>query len=257
MPPSLHKESNSSSHTADDEQRPRDAATLVIVDRSFAEPKVLMGQRRSGQVFMPNKFVFPGGRVDDEDRNIKAGNPLDQQTMRQLLHDMKGNPSAQRAHGIAIAALRETYEEAGIVIGTNRTQSPDRNDSGTSETKNTSTVENLPGYAAEGLQPDLANLRFFARAITPPGRTRRYDTRFFTIDAKKISQQVPPPDDELRNLDWFSRRELDRLDLPDITRRILSELNAREIELNAGRTAPPAPYFFFKSGQFHRQLIKS
>ena len=53
-------------------QRPRDAATLIIVDQGPGGPRVLMGQRRMDQVFMPGKFVFPGGRVDAEDPDVIA-----------------------------------------------------------------------------------------------------------------------------------------------------------------------------------------
>ena len=57
-------------------QRPRDAATLVIVDTTSGEPRLLMGKRRATQVFMPNKVVFPGGRVDDDDRAVESADEI-------------------------------------------------------------------------------------------------------------------------------------------------------------------------------------
>ena len=57
--------------------RPRDAATLIIVDREGPEPRVLMGRRHEGHKFMPGKFVFPGGRVEPEDRRMAAAGALD------------------------------------------------------------------------------------------------------------------------------------------------------------------------------------
>src|ERR1051325_11791196 len=50
--------------------RPRDAATLILIDRSSAVPKVLLGKRHGGHAFMPDKFVFPGGRVEPHDRHV-------------------------------------------------------------------------------------------------------------------------------------------------------------------------------------------
>lgn len=55
--------------------RPRDAATLIIVRTGAGEPRVLMGQRSANHKFMPNKFVFPGGKVDCADNRIVP--PLD------------------------------------------------------------------------------------------------------------------------------------------------------------------------------------
>src|ERR671912_2486752 len=52
--------------------RPKDAATLIIIDREGPGPKVLMGRRHAGHKFMPGKFVFPGGRIEPEDRGVSA-----------------------------------------------------------------------------------------------------------------------------------------------------------------------------------------
>ena len=57
--------------------RPKDAATIILIDRSGAEPKVLMGRRHHGHKFMPGKFVFPGGRVEFEDRDVPVASALD------------------------------------------------------------------------------------------------------------------------------------------------------------------------------------
>ena len=61
--------------------RPKDAATLILVDRGGQVPKVLLGKRHQGHKFMPGKFVFPGGRVDPADRRMPAA-PV----RRALLH---------------------------------------------------------------------------------------------------------------------------------------------------------------------------
>src|SRR5581483_9253946 len=91
-------------------RRPKDAATLILVDRSGKEPKVLLGRRHHGHVFMPGKFVFPGGRIDKTDRLIKPAAALHPQTQKKL---MRGVPkiSAERARSLALTAIRETFEE--------------------------------------------------------------------------------------------------------------------------------------------------
>ena len=98
----------------DPDQRPRDAATLVLVDMASGVPKVLMGRRRAGQVFMPSKVVFPGGRVDEADKLVRSGDALAPSETEKLLLEMKGHPSEVRARAMALAAVRETFEETGI-----------------------------------------------------------------------------------------------------------------------------------------------
>ncbi len=226
---------------------PRDAASLVIVDRTGDVPRFLMGQRRQGQVFLPNKYVFPGGRVDDDDAHVAHDGVLSPETLHPLMHDMKGQPSQVRAKAIAVAALRETYEEAGLLFGT-PTESPP--DDFTSDA-----FKSWQAFHNAGLRPSLNGMHFFARAITPPGLPRRYDTRFFTIDASLIAKRIPPPDDELRNLDWFTLEALLDLDIMKITRKILGELAEWERRRIEGHPSPPVPYYFFEDGVFHRVLV--
>ena len=56
--------------------KPRDAATLMVIERTEAEPKVLMGRRRDDLAFMAGKYVFPGGRVDPSDKLVVPATPL-------------------------------------------------------------------------------------------------------------------------------------------------------------------------------------
>src|SRR5450631_1430803 len=95
---------------------PKDAATLIVIDRSSAEPKVLLGRRNTRHVFMPGKFVFPGGRVDPSDRTMPVARPLQSDVARKLLIGTKMQ-TENDAQAIALAAIRETFEEAGLVIG--------------------------------------------------------------------------------------------------------------------------------------------
>src|SRR5215475_12676054 len=99
--------------------RPKDAATLILVDRSGSIPKVLVGKRHDKVVFMPGKFVFPGGRVDKADNRVPVAAPIPQELQANLL---KGSPriNAARAKSLAIAAIREACEETGLCLGRER-----------------------------------------------------------------------------------------------------------------------------------------
>lgn len=224
--------------------RPRDAATLVLVDRSTGVPRILMGRRRASQVFLPNKFVFPGGRVDRADRAIPVLDELAQPDLNRLLHDMKGTPSPARARALALAAIRETFEETGLLVGAPMP-------SGAAGTTTTS-HQTWQRFLANGHLPRLSALTFFARAITPPARPRRYDTRFFMADASQIAGSAGRPDDELSQIGWFTFDEIRALDLPNITRAVVEDLAQ---VLAASALARTVPYYRFQRGTFRRDLI--
>lgn len=231
--------------------KPRDAATLIVIDRS-GPARILMGRRRPSQIFLPDKFVFPGGRADRIDQAIPAAGELPESCLAKLLMDMKGGAaSPQRARGLALAALRETYEEAGLLIGEPGHPAPGRG------LKAGSKDSAWAGFFGEKVVPGLAPLRFLARAITPPGRPRRYDTRFFVVDAAHVAKTVEPPDDELRELGWFTVDELRRLDVPNITRAVIEDVN-EYLEAQARGTSDwPVPFYFLKAGVFERALLRS
>src|SRR5258705_12481425 len=157
--------------------RPKDAATLILVDRSAAPPKVLVGKRHDKVVFMPGKFVFPGGRVDKSDNRVPVAAPIPSALEANLL---KGSPriTPTRARALAIAAVRVACEETGLCVGR----------------KSDGAVPALEGawkpFAAAVLLPDPSGLFLIARAITPPGRVRRFDTRIFTADASASAHLV-------------------------------------------------------------------
>lgn len=225
--------------------RPRDAATLVIVDRTSGEPRLLMGQRRPDQIFLPGKYVFPGGRVDTEDRAAPSADELPPDEISKLLLDMKGTPSAQRARALALAAVRETFEEAGLVVGK----------PSAGEIRESSSA-NWRAFHAEGFLPSLAGLRYFARAITPPGRPRRYDTRFFVADSSAIAHRTKPLDEELSTLGWFTLAEAHALDIPGITRVIVEDVAEWLSGTTTGRSAGAIPFYFHRNGTFHRSLLR-
>src|SRR6201987_5334554 len=103
--------------------RPKDAATLILVDRSAAIPKVLVGRRHDKVVFMPGKFVFPGGRVDKADNRVPVAAPMPTALEKTLL---KGSPkiTASRAKSLAVAAIGEACEETGLCLGRRADSAP-------------------------------------------------------------------------------------------------------------------------------------
>ncbi|MBU2532265.1 MAG: NUDIX hydrolase [Alphaproteobacteria bacterium] len=240
-------------------RRPRDAATLVLVDTSTGEPRVLMGRRRATQVFMPNKIVFPGGRVDDEDREVAAADELHDDEIAKLLLQMKGHPSVSRARSMALAAIRETFEETGVIIG--RPGCPPGCPPGRplghppGEFGHDSGSQGWQPFFEHGYLPSLSGLSLFARAITPPGRTRRYDTRFFCASVETVAAQTGAFDDELSDVSWHSIADTADLDLPPITRVIIEDLGDRLAAGPLGPTAAPIPFYHQRHGSFRRDLL--
>lgn len=230
-------------HTAQAIRRPRDAATLVIVDSTSPAPRILMGRRRPEQVFLPNTFVFPGGRVEAADRTIARQHALSRTDAECLKIAMRGRPSDTRAAALALAAVRETYEETGIIVGETR-----RDD-----------LREQPGgwqaFLAEGFQPRLERLAFFARAITPPGRPRRYDTRFFVVSATEIAHRATRVDGELLDIDWFTLDQARSLQLPSITRHVLDDVASLLNLAPHERAAVDVPFYLHRHGRFERRIL--
>jgi 8-oxo-dGTP pyrophosphatase MutT (NUDIX family) len=223
--------------------RPRDASTLIIVDRTGNDPRVLMGKRRMEQVFMPGKYVFPGGRVDKSDRIVESADELSDVEAAKLMLDMKGSVTTRRARALALAAIRETYEEAGIVVGK------------VLATQRLAPVAGWTTFFSHGYAPTVGPLSLFARAITPPGRPRRYDTRFFCMDATAIAHRTDVTDGELSGLHWMTVEEARNLDLPAITRVILEDLKDH-LRLSDGEAANASiPYYHHKNGSFRRDIL--
>lgn len=186
---------------------PKDASTLILVRGSGEGAEVLMGKRASGHAFMPDKYVFPGGRVDPGDADLAAADCLAPEVAALLEIEAR-----LPARAYALAAIRETYEETGLFVAAKAQMA------GTH-----------PAFAARGLAPTLAPLRFIARAVTPPARSRRFDARFFLGSAEDClcSDCAPADTAELSDLRWFTWEEAFALDLPSVTRFILEEVRQR------------------------------
>nr|WP_284701198.1 NUDIX hydrolase [Rhodoplanes tepidamans] len=223
--------------------KPRDAATLIVIDRSGASPKALMGRRHAGLKFMPGKFVFPGGRVEPADRGVPAASELDPRMAERLMLATQ-RPSLVKARAFAIAAVRETFEETGLLLGRAEGAWPVavRGDAAL-----------WAQFAAARVLPDLSGLQFIARAVTPPRRPRRFDTRFFAVDAAAVAGRVDGvvgPDAELVELVWMPLEDAETLDLAPITKAVLAELGHR---IASGFTPDlPVPFYRWLRGRFSR-----
>lgn len=228
-------------------RRPKDAATLILVDRSGSVPKVLVGKRHDNVVFMPGKFVFPGGRVDATDNKIPVAADIPKALEKKLIG---GSPkiAPARARALAVAAIREACEETGLCLGKKVARMNGAAAKLTGEWK---------PFADAGLLPDPSGLFLIARAITPPGRVRRFDTRFFTADASAIAHQVEGvvhADAELVELVWVELGSQPLADAHMMTKMVLRELEQR---LATGPLAHnvEVPFFHFYGGKMQRDTI--
>ncbi|WP_323020127.1 NUDIX hydrolase [Pararhodobacter sp.] len=194
----------------------RDAATIVLVrDGGTDRARVLMGQRGAGAVFMPSKYVFPGGAVDPGDRSVTPAAPLPEAERRRLVQ-LPVTKTAPTPEAMAAAAVRELWEEAGLMLG--------RPGEWPGEAP-----ADWADFASAGMLPAGDCLRFVFRAVTPTGRPRRFDARFFLARSEDLAGD--PDDfsratDELSHLHWIGLAEARALDLPFITEVVLAEAEA-------------------------------
>jgi 8-oxo-dGTP pyrophosphatase MutT (NUDIX family) len=183
-----------------------------------------MGQRHQAHVFMPGKYVFPGGRTESHDARRMVTHEGDPVTVQKLQIGMRRWSSNSRARGLLTAAIRETFEETGLLVG----------------------------HHAIGNDLDHSGLIYFARAVTPPGHGRRFDSRFFVCDARIVTNLDEPlalASPELLALKWVTLPQALNLNLPSITQDILLLL---EPFLRAGTLPDPGCPV-----SFHHKLGKS
>lgn len=187
-----------------------------------------MGQRGAKAAFMPNKFVFPGGAVDASDASVALHAPLPDVCSQRLREDSQSDI----ANALAAAAIRELWEETGLILGARGAwpaQPP----------------ADWQHFAGTGHVPDASALQFVFRAITPPGRPRRFDARFFVVDAESIANDLDDfsaASEELSHLQWVPLEEVRGFDMPFITEVVLAEVEARLTD-----PAPPDSIPFFRN----------
>jgi 8-oxo-dGTP pyrophosphatase MutT (NUDIX family) len=204
--------------------RPKSAATLILIRRDGAKPRVLMGRRHSGHSFMPDKWVFPGGRVDRADYHPPTASDLRPEI--QAVFDAHLKP--RRGRAVALAAVRECFEEAGLLLAR---PAPPRPGAGP-----------WREFLGQGALPDLAALDIVARAITPAAVAKRFDAWFLMADADRLMSLERQPDcGELEEIAWFDLDAARALKLPAVTGAVLAEVEARLAD-------PRRPRPFFHRG---------
>ena len=210
---------------------PRDAASLILMDRSGKVPRALLGKRGKAHAFMPDLYVFPGGRRDPGDNRAPLAHPLRDEVLDKLLARTKTRFHDHAARGLAVAAAREMMEEAHLSL--------------------------TPPEYAGSLRPDVSQFRFLARAITPPGQSRRFDTRFFACfcDELGLEPSAVRDSDELHDLTWLPIDAHETHPLPRITKVILSDLVQALAEDPALPFGKAVPFYYFRNGRFVRELI--
>lgn len=199
--------------------RPRDAASLIVLRGEGRDLELLAGRRPGHVKFMPGVWVFPGGAIDPADRrpwHVESG---------------AGKLPARLAR-CARAALRETWEETGVLIGGHDpASSPDAPRHG------------LPpieaAYAERGVIAVLDCLTYVGRAITPTRAFRRFNTRFFLADGSAVIGD-PISTDELEDVGWHPIGRTPLAPVADVTQFMLG----RAMALRDG-TAPAEPPLFY------------
>lgn len=185
--------------------RPKDASTLLLWRHSSRGLEVLMGVRSAGHRFMPNRLVFPGGRVDPGDRAAASAAPLNPVARRML----ERRAAPRLAHGLAAAAARELQEETGLNLGT---------------------------------PPDLSALEYLCRAVTPPMSPVRFNARFLAAPAE-AARGTLCDSRELERLGWFTIEEARAAQPAPITARVLGEFAEWAVMSDAEREARPLVWY--------------
>lgn len=213
----------------------RDAASVLLFRDTDSGRRVLTGQRGSAAAFMPNKFVFPGGAVGKEDRDVALATPLGPSCMSRLAR----TAPPEIVSMLAPCAVRELSEETGLMLAE------------TSEQRRFHEHPSWKAFFDSGLAPSAKGLVYFYRALTPPGLPRRFDTRFFLGVLGEVPLAGDPDNfsgasDELGRLQWFPVSEAQELDLPCISRIVLNEAL---LVLENERPPPSVPFHFFENGR--------
>lgn len=220
-----------------DKTKIRDAATVIVMRDADHAPKVLMGQRGAKAAFMPNMFVFPGGAVDAGDAQVPLHPSLPDACMRRL--QQQSDPDL--THRLISAAIRELWEETGLTLGApGQWHGP--------------VPEGWEGFAQSGHLPSAQDMHFIFRAITPPGRPRRFDARFFLVDAARIAGDLDDfsgAEDELSHLQWIPIHEARQFNLPFITEVVLAEVMGM---LKTG--LPPKSVPFFRNTDTRSEFLR-
>ncbi len=209
--------------------RPRDAASLILMRQRGAALEVLLGRRAHGHAFMPHFYVFPGGRLDAEDLRLAPAARLRPEVSAKLARSCP----PRRGRGLALAAVRETWEETGLMLGRPGPDQP---------------APASLGFAAGGLAPALDALDYVGRAITPPDAPIRFHNRFFLAPGSLLRGELGGSG-ELLDLAWRTVEDSLALGLADVTEFMLRE--AVELLACPSPDGRRPPLFGYRHGRAH------
>ena len=217
--------------------RPRDASSLVLLKKTDKNIKVLLGKRSDKTRFMPGAWVFPGGVVDKTDHTISLNSSLNENIIKRLAV----SNNARTAKALAVASIRETVEETGLMLG--------------AKLKNT---ENIPFeednngisiMSKLGLEPDISKLFYLGRAITPTFSPIRFHARFFIADAKHLTGKIKTTS-ELVEIEWISLEKATKLPMADVTEFMINELLTFDGDISKiTKMLDSRPMFTWKMGK--------
>ena len=177
---------------------PRDASTVMLLRDGASGIEVFLVKRHSASRVLGGAYVFPGGKLDAADSALHHRHL---NLSAQALHTKLGEPEtpADKASALFVAALRETFEEAGVLLS----ETPPARETA-------STAQDFHALlATQGLRLDVQGLHPWVRWITPrmPSVTnRRFDTRFF-MAAMPAHQTAAHDNVEATASAWLRPRE--------------------------------------------------
>ncbi len=225
-------------------QHPRPASSVLILDYDHKPTRVLMGLRQHTHIFLPNTYVFPGGRIDKSDSRLKHFMPHQDQTLDLLQRTTHKRHASLYKQAFGLACIRETLEETGYFIGQFTQYRPRIS----SQWKN---------FFQAGMCPDLSILHYIARAVTPTGKPRRYDTCFFAVDAKHIHTTHHPShiDDEFVNICWLTWEEAINSRISSITKHLLHDVSSLFDSRDNLCQTSHIPFYHQRGKQYIRDIL--
>lgn len=195
---------------------PKDAATVLLLRETVgAQPgiEVLMVKRHIKSEFAGDAYVFPGGGVEDTDYEKSTEGICSGLTLEQARAIIKDTPHPDRALGFFVAAIRETFEEAGILLayqGANELLSFDKEKAARFISHRAEMQENHLSFAEmvcnEGLMLAVDQLSYFAHWITPEFSPIRFDTHFFLAPAPLAQEAIHDAVETTAHI-WISPHE--------------------------------------------------
>jgi 8-oxo-dGTP pyrophosphatase MutT (NUDIX family) len=188
--------------------------------------EVLMGCRHSKARFQPGVYVFPGGMLERSDFNVTPADSFDQRFVR----SMGVGGSLARAQALAVAAVRETYEEVGLFVAKKTAAAASSNPA-------------WQDFATQNLAPRLSPMAYIGRAITPARQPIRFDARFFCIEEKYTTGNIRD-NGELTDLRWIKLSRRDDFNMMKVTHLMMDMLQAKVRDVNA-----KVPFLYFINGQ--------